>query len=86
MPQTRAFLLLSSSGQGGKRASLSLELLSPKRTQLGGSRAREVASSVDSEVDALDSIVEPAQVRALSPKHTRYTNYTMKAEKRQLDK
>jgi hypothetical protein len=84
MPQTQAFLPLSSSGQGGKRAGPPLESPSPKRTQVAGSEAGEVASSVVSEVDVLDSIVEPARVRALSPKHTRHTNHTMKAEKRRL--
>jgi hypothetical protein len=43
-----------------KRTSLPLQLASLKRTQLDVSYPREVASSVISEVDELDSVVKLA--------------------------
>ena len=71
---------LSSLGQAGKRAGSPLESTSSKRTQQAGSEAGEVASSAVGEAN------EPAQASASLPKHTRYTNNTMRAERRRLER
>lgn len=67
---------LSSLGQREKRTGPPLEPVSPKRTQHAGSEIGEGSRSVVGEAD------DPAQAAALQPKHTHYTNNTMRAERR----
>jgi hypothetical protein len=54
----------------------------PKRIRQAASKTGEAASSVNSEADKLASIVDLAPL----PKHTYYTNNTIRAEKRRREK
>jgi len=76
----------SSLGRRGKRPGSPIEPVSPKRLQRAGSEAGEIASSAVSEADEPASIVEQAQASTPFPKHTHYTNNTMKAERRRVKK